>query len=345
MKLLNITLISVFALVLSGCGGGEDTTDVNANTAIPSQALAITSANAQEVARTALNIAIEPIESSETAINLISVAKNETQANQVNLISFARDQLKWMDSSFITNNDLNYGIASIIPADSVDNCDNTGDGTSAISFNDNDGDSNLSNGDSFSIALSNCLVNEDQATYSGNMLMTFDAITGDPVAGLSWDIAISFVFDNFSITSVDGTTGELSGDMNFTIGTTDTIDFIGTLSGNKLNYVSANAPAELSDYLLTFDSDENDEQYQHTIRGTLASSALNGTFDITPISFFEAHQSFNPHSGTIRATGANNSSVTIEAMSDASAVQLRIDSDGDGIIDNVIDTTWSTLGR
>jgi len=341
MKLRKITFLSLIIALISGCGGGED--NLTQTTTIPTQALAITSANAQEVSSIALSIAIEPIESSETAINLISVAQNETQTGQINLILFARNQLKWLDSSLISNDDVNYSLASITttPPQPNESCNNSG--TATIIFNDNNSDNNLSDGDAFSISLNNCLINEDQAVYNGNMLMTFDAITGDPVNDDIWDVAISFTFDNFSITSTGGAASELSGDLNLTIGTEDTIVFTGTLSGNKLSYTTSNAPAELTDYLLTFYSDYNEKIYRHTIRGSLASATLNGAFDITPITFFEAHESAKPHLGTFRVTGANNSSVTIEAFSDASAVQLRVDNDGEGTTDHTINTTWDAL--
>ena len=49
-----------------------------------------------------------------------------------------------------------------------------------------------------------------------------------------------------------------------------------------------------------------------------------------------------PYDGEIEIVGANNASIRIIAL-DATTVRLEVDSNGDGTVDDVIDTTWDAL--
>jgi hypothetical protein len=76
--------------------------------------------------------------------------------------------------------------------------------------------------------------------------------------------------------------------------------------------------------------------------GTLDSSALEGTVDYdTPVTL-EAFVGENPHVGEMLVSGADDSEVRIVVV-DSTSVVLETDINGDGVVDDFVDTTWTAL--
>ncbi|MDH4107694.1 MAG: hypothetical protein OEW35_05225 [Gammaproteobacteria bacterium] len=76
--------------------------------------------------------------------------------------------------------------------------------------------------------------------------------------------------------------------------------------------------------------------------GRLQSTALGGSVDYVSTVSIQAIGDFNPHTGEILITGAGGSSVKIVVV-DSLNVRLEIDTNGDGTIDQFVDTSWSEL--
>ena len=78
------------------------------------------------------------------------------------------------------------------------------------------------------------------------------------------------------------------------------------------------------------------------VLGRLASSTLGGSVDYDTSLAIEAVDNGDPNVGEILVTGADDSTVRIVIVDDSS-IRLEIDEDGDGTVDEFIDTNWDEL--
>jgi len=343
-KVFAIGLMLLFLLLLSACGGGGGGGETTSQA--PAQPVGVTSGNAEDIARTAISASIAAIDVGENSSSLLSVKKidSDYQAKKISLTSFALKQLKWLDSTPVSTNNVTYNLVSVISGSVTTDCDNPGAGTATISFVDTDNSSDISTGDSLSITFSSCLISDDQMMLDGGMGMVVSAASGDLDVDEAWSLAISFTFNNFLVSS-GGIAESLAGDFVFAVSTTDRVVFSGSVSGSKLAYSYADSSLEeLTDFNLGFTSNDATSSYTYDIAGTVAATSINGSFQVTtPTTLFGLGLDY-PSSGVMKIKGANNTSMTVEAMSDATTVVLNIDSTGDGIVDDMITTTWDALG-
>lgn len=84
------------------------------------------------------------------------------------------------------------------------------------------------------------------------------------------------------------------------------------------------------------------EEIFATVEGRMDSQLLGGFVDYeTPVGV-EAVGDDEPYTGEILVTGSGNSSVRI-VVNDPTSVTLEVDTNGDGVIDQFIDTNWAVL--
>ena len=76
--------------------------------------------------------------------------------------------------------------------------------------------------------------------------------------------------------------------------------------------------------------------------GTITSTQFDGevTYE-TPVAFVALGDAY-PHVGELLVTGANNATVRLIAVDEVN-VRIEADYDGNGTIDETIDTTWDAL--
>jgi len=80
-----------------------------------------------------------------------------------------------------------------------------------------------------------------------------------------------------------------------------------------------------------------------TAVGTLISSLLDGKVDYGTTTPVEGPAGDAPDAGAILITGANGATIRVVVL-DPSTVELRLDLDGNGTVDEVQTTTWAELG-
>ena len=125
----------------------------------------------------------------------------------------------------------------------------------------------------------------------------------------------------------------------------DTRDISATtisISGDALSVAGDGDSGSLAEFSTTITSDANAGTSSIDFSGFLMSSAFDGEvfYETTsPLTFTNGDV---PDGGVIVITGAENASVTVTILG-AGAVELDIDSNGDGNVDDVVMTTWLEL--
>jgi hypothetical protein len=95
----------------------------------------------------------------------------------------------------------------------------------------------------------------------------------------------------------------------------------------------------LTDFVSSGTDDLNTLAYSTDASGTLATVNLGGSVRYTTTTTFQGIGSDYPSSGVMVVTGAANSSETITAV-DSISVTIDVDADGNGTVDQTINTTW-----
>ncbi len=252
------------------------------------------------------------------------------------LVPFARKQLEWLQREYpivpVTTTAISVTVD--IPCDTS--------GTASVTLNDADNSGSLTAGDSFSIAFSNCLDNSsDQMTSNGVMSMVVNNVNGDPETDLAWNVGITVTLNNF-ISSGGGSSNSANGDFSLAIATTDSVNFTGSISGSSLTISESGVTETLSNYIISFTSNDANSVYTINSSGTVSSTALDGSVQFETLTTFVGIDPNYPHVGVMKITGANNTSLILR-VTDNTTVQLEIDEDGDDINDQIISTQWAML--
>jgi hypothetical protein len=175
----------------------------------------------------------------------------------------------------------------------------------------------------------------------GRVDATIEMFSGDILSG-SYDVTMQI-----GLTDLDVTTGNDhllgNGDATATLDTT-AAPFVSTsVTGDSLASSTNGSSATLSAFSSeqTVDAGLLPAPYTLDAAGTLDSSELSGVVHYsTPVTFEGDGVDF-PHAGELLVTGANCSArlVAIDNVN----VKIEVDSDGDGMVDQTIDTTWAEL--
>jgi len=199
----------------------------------------------------------------------------------------------------------------------------------------------LSAGDRFSMQASNCDDGLGEVT-NGALDFTIDVLSGDFLAGL-YDMTMSMDIMSFQVTT-DADTVLSNGDSTVTLNTLMAPFVSAAVSGSSLS-TSSNASAEtLTNYSAqqTVDTGVAPSPFTFDASGTLDSSQLDGVVDYETMVTFQGFDSGYPATGELLVTGAGNTSARLIAVDNVN-VTIEIDSNGDGEVDEVINTTWVDL--
>jgi len=198
-------------------------------------------------------------------------------------------------------------------------------------------------GDSIVAVFADC---DDGLGYviSGTVDITIAAVQGDILTDI-FLLGMDIVMTDIVITEGAST---MTADGDFTL-TLDSLNFPRTrmsLSGTELEVGSDGMIVTLADFdhalQLEFGVYPGVEVLVADVSGRLTSSLLGGSVDYDTTLSIEAVGDDDPHVGEILITGADDSSVRIVII-DNSHIQLEVDEDGDGTVDEFIDTTWAEL--
>ena len=168
-----------------------------------------------------------------------------------------------------------------------------------------------------------------------------DAFNGDIFTGV-YDMTMTMDLINFQASNAVDTL-LANGDGTATLNTLLAPYVEASVTGNSMTTDFNGSSETLTNYssAQTFDGNLSPAPYTMSASGTLASSQLGGAVSYsTPVTFLGFDAEY-PHTGELLVTGPGSSARLIAV--DNVSVRIEIDSNGDGTVDDTINTTWAEL--
>jgi hypothetical protein len=307
-------IVSVAFMVLAACGGGGSGGSSPPAPPAPNTAsLPITTANAQDITVTVL----EAVTSTAEIVSIVDVI------------------------GLPPTSTTNQGFARALVADIFSETTACDSGEVTTTWNDADNNLAISTGDTFDILLDMCFDAELEATLDGASSLTNMVVTGDPfIQIVPWGLTTTLGLDNLSVTdSVDAVT--IDGSLDFVLSSDDNVVVDFSIATNSLTAQQSGIGETLSAYVLTQTLDLNALTQVISTSGIFTSTELGGSVTFETLEDFVVIGDDNPSSGELLISDSS-SSVLITVLDNIS-VQLEIDLDLDGTIDETVVVTWATL--
>lgn len=219
-----------------------------------------------------------------------------------------------------------------------------GGGTLSINFSDQNSNSTFDVGETLALVAVNCVpATADVTMLNGTMNITSTSITGDPtLENSNYSVGATVTMSTFSIRDGAGTVSH-NGQMVFLLTHTPTTETT-TVDIPSFTVNDNGIPNVLTHFKLTATDNLATNQYTTTLSGVVGKSfdSLFGTFRVsTPIAL-QGVGDGDPTAGALKIEGDGSSSVTVVPQSDGQ-LRLDVDSNGDGVTDAAINTTWAAL--
>ena len=312
---MSMLIVCLVLLLLVSCGGsGGDGIAVTPQPPPPSSAaLPITGDNAQDITVTVL----EAITSTVDVIDMLDFIGLPPIGSSIpGLAKFAVSDI----------------FTQIVACD-------TGDAT--VTWNDADNNLTISTGDTFDVVFAMCFFADTGTTLDGPTSLTNIIIMGDPFNQIApWGLAMTFGFDNFSAMDSAGT-AILDGDLALDMSSDDNVVINLSVETTSLAAQQAGITETLTDYVLTQTLDLNALTQLISTNGVLTSTLLEGSVTFETLEDFVVIGDDNPFAGQLLISD-DTSSVLVTVVDNIS-VQLDIDFEQDGTIDQIIVVTWAEL--
>lgn len=321
------------ALFLAACGGGGDS---GSNSSTSST---VNSSNAVGVSVQAFNASEGLNSEAETGSDMAAGVEVTTAKNGA--VKIALDQL-YIGLKAVSSNNVATG------AELSDTVACTDGGTETISFTVADPNAaSIANGDMMKITANNCV--ESGQTVNGTVAFAFNNIVGTIDTATAWKASLAISFVDFSVKQ-DPDTTTLNGGMTLTVDQLDVTLPKVTGVGSSLSTKFVHNGALVYDRTLA--------AFDFAVTRDLTTSAytfsdnfiLSGRFaNLTNVAYavkttkpFKGMAGSNPTEGAFTVTATDNTSVTLTVI-DTNNVKLDLDKNGDGTIDETINTTWVDL--
>jgi len=199
----------------------------------------------------------------------------------------------------------------------------------------------LSAGDFFEIDYDRCDDGLGDVT-DGLMRLDIDSFSGDFLSEL-FEMTVTLTLNTFQVTTgQDVLTSH--GDASVSLNTLNSPAVSTSLDGNSMR-IDANATSELlTNYMsaITVDGGLVPSPYTSSSSGTLDSTQLAGIIRYSTPVIFSGFDSDYPSSGEFLVSGAG-SSLRLIAIDNVN-VTIELDTNGDGTVDETLQTTWVELG-
>ena len=130
--------------------------------------------------------------------------------------------------------------------------------------------------------------------------------------------------------------------MNLLLEVTDTGATSISIDGSVLNVSSATGAATLTSYAMMIDVDPVAGTSSFSMNGFLSTPDFTGTVQFATGTSVQLDSLGNPTTGVFLITGADGATINMNIVS-ADQVELDIDLDGDGTVDEVVMTTLDDL--
>ena len=196
----------------------------------------------------------------------------------------------------------------------------------------------LSAGDSFTLVFSEC--DDGEGTINGTYVMQITSFGGDLLSG-SFMLGMSVTLTGFSVTDAAGTltaNGSVSTTIDYTAAPTLSI----SMSSTSLTVSDGTTTETLGSFSLMQTIDELTASFSMTVSGDMTSTEFSGRVSFSTTTTLLGDGTSYAYTGEIRISGAASASIDVIVL-DNVLVRLEIDLNGDGIVDEIIDTSWDEL--
>jgi hypothetical protein len=212
----------------------------------------------------------------------------------------------------------------------VVDCDS---GEVTITWDDADNNLVISTGDTFDVVSERCRFADTGMWFSGAMTITNLVVSGDPFNQVApWGLGLSVGLEALPV----------SGDLDLDVNSEDNVLVARSIATASLRAADASFNAHtLSDYMLTETLDLNALTRVGNVSGTFTNPYRKDAVVFETLRDFVIMADENPSAGQLLISD-NSSSVLITALDNIN-VQLEIDIDLDGTIDQTIVVTWAEL--
>ncbi len=324
-------LISLLtALVLAACGGGGGSTSIG----VPTAGVSITTSNARPVSAAVLD-SVDTVEGSTAGVGILTGVSAVSTANDFNYPDFVVSQLNKLLSQELL---VGGGITGVAISETY-SCTS---GSFTVTGNIADVNT-LTAGDTLTISFSNC--SDSGVVINGSMSMTFTQVSAGFDGFPPFTLGINVVLNNFSVND-GGYVATANGDMSMLLSVDASGNESMQLSGSSLSSSAGGEAELLTNYAYEMQYSSSGA-YSVSLQGTLASTKIDGSVSYTTITPFTGNDfvgSGNPTAGELHiTTSADGSQAWLIAQPDGVNVQIDIDTDGDGIVDDTVMTTWTEL--
>lgn len=314
MRRVHILVVGMFLLLLVSCGGSSGGGTSPPVTPPPDPAaLPITTANAQDITVDVLEAVVSTVE----IVDFIDIIDLPVVSGP--LPGLSKPPFR----------DIFVEIVA---------CDT---GQMTATWNDLDDNLEISTGDTFDIVFEMCFSAASGVTLDGAASFSEMLITGDPFSQIApWGLVMTLGYDNLSATDLIDTV-ILDGALVLDMSSADNVTINLSVTTAALTAQQSGESETLADYLLTQTLDLNALLQTINAGGTLTSTVLNGSVTFETIVDFVVMADDNPSAGQMLIADAS-SSVLVTVLDNIS-VQLEIDIDLNGTIDETIVVTWAQL--
>jgi len=166
------------------------------------------------------------------------------------------------------------------------------------------------------------------------------AFSGDVDMGML-TLTVSMTLESLQYVE-DGVGGSMDGDLSFTIDTTNTPESFVAVSSTLITLAQGSVSTTLKNYIMTMTADSTLGTVTLDSSATVNRSDLSGEFSYVTSASLVFSGGAGPVSGQIDVTGAGGGTMTISILG-PEQIELEIDADGNGTIDEVIVTSWAEL--
>lgn len=203
----------------------------------------------------------------------------------------------------------------------------------------------FSEGDTYTTTYDNCITGP--VTTNGSRIFRVDVLQGQQWVTTPWSLKTTMSRQNFSVASpwgtrvVDGVSAiEMSSDDNVVYTQVTTGDWTNTRTNG------GNATMSTSNYTISHTWDENLNTFalEFDVASTSAIFDDVVTRTLIPLSGTIGQPPDAGEAEIIRTSPAGTVSIVTVTALPGGLARMAIDSDGDGIIDSVQDTTWAQIG-
>jgi hypothetical protein len=204
----------------------------------------------------------------------------------------------------------------------------------------------VSTGDSVSITANNCV--DGTTKINGGLAIRFNSIHGTPSSTAAWDASMTLTYTNLSMTD-SGITESVNGDLTLNYNQTADSSASFGASGSSLSTTTTTARGTSSRTLTAYNYSGSVTAAglytfhdDFTFAGNLPRLGNNVQYTVKTLVDFQQQSGNYPSQGKLKITATDNTSLTLTVLNNTT-VQIDLDTNGDGVIDNTYTKTWAEL--